>query len=483
RGGAPSGTEGRASGGIAAPRRLQGRFPLARGARRDGGGRAAPDRWRLLDIFRGLRRHRADRDSCAQAGGRRRRASGDASCRQVRHGAAGRRSRRAHRQGPRRRQLERRRPPVHRMDTPRAGEPRGVAAAQRRLPQAPAIRGSAGRGDARLAGRAHRCRRMAAPGQRARRTRPLRRRVARLPPGGRARRARRREPQPHRRHRHAPRTVRRRARRLRPGARALSGRRRRIVRPGVRHAAAGARQGRRRDREGNRCARPLVHRLEGAARDRAVAGHELPHGEARPRRLTRGSRHRAARPCKAGGHRRAYARDSSVGTRAQAMSKPSSGAVVWTALAMNLVIAVTKGIAAAITGSAAMLSECVHSFVDTSNEVLLLYGTYRAKRPPDDNHPFGYGRELYFWSFVVALIIFALGAGVAIVKGSLQVMAPEPVESPLVSYAVLAAAFLFDGISWYLSLRRFVASKGTLGFYEAFRRSKDPATFIVLFED
>jgi cation diffusion facilitator family transporter len=165
------------------------------------------------------------------------------------------------------------------------------------------------------------------------------------------------------------------------------------------------------------------------------------------------------------------------------MSKPSSGAVVWTALAMNLVIAVTKGIAAAITGSSAMLSECVHSFVDTSNEVLLLYGTYRAKRPPDDNHPFGYGRELYFWSFVVALIIFALGAGVAIVKGSLQVMAPEPVESPLVSYAVLAAALLFDGISWYLSLRRFVASKGTLGFYEAFRRSKDPATFIVLFED
>jgi cation diffusion facilitator family transporter len=165
------------------------------------------------------------------------------------------------------------------------------------------------------------------------------------------------------------------------------------------------------------------------------------------------------------------------------MSKPSSSAVVWTALAMNVVIAVIKGIAAAITGSAAMLSECVHSFVDTSNEVLLLYGTHRARRPADDDHPFGHGRELYFWSFVVALTIFALGAGVAIVRGALQLASPEPVENPVVNYVVLAAAFAFDGTSWYVSLRRFIASKGTLGFYAAFRRSKDPVTFIVLFED
>jgi cation diffusion facilitator family transporter len=174
---------------------------------------------------------------------------------------------------------------------------------------------------------------------------------------------------------------------------------------------------------------------------------------------------------------------SQASARERNMSKPSSGAVVWTALAMNLVIAVTKGIAAAITGSSAMLSECVHSFVDTSNEVLLLYGAHRARRPPDDDHPFGHGRELYFWSFVVALTIFALGAGVAIVKGVLQLLSPEPVENPLVNYAVLAAAFVFDGASWLISLRRFVASSGSLGFWEAFRRSKDPATFIVLFED
>jgi cation diffusion facilitator family transporter len=164
-------------------------------------------------------------------------------------------------------------------------------------------------------------------------------------------------------------------------------------------------------------------------------------------------------------------------------SPPTSRAVVYTALAANVFIAVSKAIAAAWTGSTAMLSEAVHSFVDSGNEVLLLYGAHRARRPPDAQHPFGHGRELYFWSFVVALLIFALGSGVAILKGIADVRHPSPISDPVVSYVVLALAFAFEGVSFVVSLRKVSATKGDLGLYEAFRRSKDPPTFMVLFED
>jgi cation diffusion facilitator family transporter len=156
---------------------------------------------------------------------------------------------------------------------------------------------------------------------------------------------------------------------------------------------------------------------------------------------------------------------------------------VYAALAGNLLVAAIKSVAAVWTGSSAMVSEAVHSFVDSGNEVLLLYGMHRAARPPDREHPVGHGRELYFWSFIVALLVFALGAGVSLYEGVLHISHPEPISDPRVSYVVLALAAVFEGGSWIVSVRQFNASRGQSGFYEAFRRSKDPPSFLVLFED
>jgi cation diffusion facilitator family transporter len=161
----------------------------------------------------------------------------------------------------------------------------------------------------------------------------------------------------------------------------------------------------------------------------------------------------------------------------------SSHVAVWTALIGNVLVAVTKAGAAAFTGSSAMLSETVHSFVDSGNEVLLLYGMRVAKKKADRDHPAGYGRELYFWSFIVALLVFALGAGVSIYQGVHRVLNPQPIESAMLSELVLAASFLFESYSWVVSLRQFNKVKGDLGYYEAFRKSKDPPLFMVLFED
>ena len=164
---------------------------------------------------------------------------------------------------------------------------------------------------------------------------------------------------------------------------------------------------------------------------------------------------------------------------------PSSGShkVVYVALVGNLMIAIAKFVAAAISGSSAMLSEGVHSLVDTVNELLLLYGMHRAQMPADRTHPFGHGRELYFWSFIVALLVLAMGAGVSLYEGVMHVRQPEPITHPLLNYGVLAISLLFDGSSWYVALREFRVHKGRLGYFEAFRRSKDPSTFTVLLED
>ena len=157
--------------------------------------------------------------------------------------------------------------------------------------------------------------------------------------------------------------------------------------------------------------------------------------------------------------------------------------VLYAAFAANVGIAVAKFVAAAITGSSSMLTEGVHSLVDSGNQLLLLYGKHRAKRPPDAVHPFGYGRELYFWAFVVAILIFGLGAGVSIYEGWKHIQAPEPLRDPLVNYVVLGVAVLLEGTSWTLAVREFGRAKGEHGWWQAVRVSKDPATFIVLFED
>jgi cation diffusion facilitator family transporter len=156
---------------------------------------------------------------------------------------------------------------------------------------------------------------------------------------------------------------------------------------------------------------------------------------------------------------------------------------VYTALASNLAIAVTKFVAAALTGSSAMLSEGIHSLVDSANELLLLYGMKRAARPPDTTHPFGHGRELYFWSFIVALMVLALGAAASFYEGINHVLHPEPMRKPLLNYVVLVASFGFEAASWWVGLKAFRATKGSQGYLDAFRDSKDPTTFTVLFED
>ena len=160
-----------------------------------------------------------------------------------------------------------------------------------------------------------------------------------------------------------------------------------------------------------------------------------------------------------------------------------SKVVIYAALAGNAAIAVTKFVAAAITGSSAMLAEGIHSVVDTGNQGLLLLGLRRAKRPPDTQYPFGHGKEVYFWSFVVAILIFAVGAGISLYEGIHAVLDPHPVTNALVNYVVLGLAIAFEGVAWWFALRGFRRAKGGLGYVEAVVRSKDPTIFVVLFED
>ena len=165
------------------------------------------------------------------------------------------------------------------------------------------------------------------------------------------------------------------------------------------------------------------------------------------------------------------------------MATSSSKTVIYAALIGNGLIAITKFIAAGITGSAAMLSEAVHSVVDTGNQGLLLYGIRRSNRPPDDDHPFGYGMELYFWAFVVAILIFAGGAGISLYHGIEKILHPEPLENVYVNYIVLSLAMVFEAFAWWVAFKAFRETKGEMGYLEAVRRSKDPTLFTVLFED
>ena len=161
----------------------------------------------------------------------------------------------------------------------------------------------------------------------------------------------------------------------------------------------------------------------------------------------------------------------------------SNNIVVYAELFGYLAIALVKFVAAYITNSSAMLSEAIHSVVDTLNEILLLYGMKKSQQPANARHPFGYGRELYFWAFIVALMVFALGAIVSIYQGVSHIYHPEEMQNPMINYIVLGIAILCEGTSWFVALKAFRKIKGKQGYFEAFRRSKDPTTFTVLFED
>ena len=168
-------------------------------------------------------------------------------------------------------------------------------------------------------------------------------------------------------------------------------------------------------------------------------------------------------------------------TAAEPASSPRP--VIYAALACNAAIALAKFVAAALSGSAAMAAEGVHSTVDMGNQALLLYGLKRARRPPDRRFPFGYGKEVYFWCFVVAIQVFTVGAGAALVRGTLRLQHAEPGQHFLINYAVLGVSALFEGGSWLFAISEFSKTKGRRSYIEAVRYGKDPSRFMVLFED
>lgn len=165
------------------------------------------------------------------------------------------------------------------------------------------------------------------------------------------------------------------------------------------------------------------------------------------------------------------------------MSTNASTKVIIAALIGNSAISITKFFAAFMTGSSAMLSEGIHSLVDTGNQILLLYGMKQAKKPADDEFPFGHGKEIYFWSFIVAILIFAVGSGVSIYEGIIHVIQPAEIKNPMVNYIVLGLALVFEGAAWFFAFKEFGKVKGKRGYIEAVQHGKDPSMFVVLFED
>ncbi|TPE43381.1 cation diffusion facilitator family transporter [Pontibacter mangrovi] len=165
------------------------------------------------------------------------------------------------------------------------------------------------------------------------------------------------------------------------------------------------------------------------------------------------------------------------------MNVKTSKLPLYGALVANLAIAVMKFIAAAISGSSAMLSEGIHSMVDTGNSLLLLFGLKKSQKPADASHPFGHGKELYFWSLIVAILIFAVGGGMSMYEGIAHLRHPEQIEDPTLSYIVLIGAMVFEGAAWIVAYKNFQKGRIEKNFLKALRASKDPATFTVLFED
>ena len=167
------------------------------------------------------------------------------------------------------------------------------------------------------------------------------------------------------------------------------------------------------------------------------------------------------------------------------MSSGSSKTSIYAAMAANVAIGIAKFIGAYISGSSAMLSEGIHSVVDSVNEVLLLYGLKQSETAPDEKFPLGRGQELYFWSLMVAVLIFALGGGISILQGVQSLQHPEPASSPFVSYCVLGAAALFEGAALAVSIQEFKKAQTApdMGLWRAIGKSKDPSAFIVIVED
>lgn len=165
------------------------------------------------------------------------------------------------------------------------------------------------------------------------------------------------------------------------------------------------------------------------------------------------------------------------------MAASQSKTVIYAALAGNSMIAVSKFLGAWFTGSSAMLSEAIHSVVDSGNQLLLLHGIGRSRRAPDANHPFGYGMELYFWTFVVAILIFAIGSGLSIYEGIKHIQHPEAIKDPFWNYVILGLAMVFEGAAWTVAFREFNKNRGEDGFFSSVHHSKDPTVFTVLFED
>jgi len=156
---------------------------------------------------------------------------------------------------------------------------------------------------------------------------------------------------------------------------------------------------------------------------------------------------------------------------------------IYSALAANLLIAITKFIAGAVSNSSAMISEGIHSVADTINQVLLLFGIKQSKKPADVTRPFGYGRELFFWSFIVSILIFGLGGGLSIYQGITHILHPQHLEDPFWNYMVLIASIVFEGASLVIAGKEFNKTRGDLSWWKAIKRSKDPTSFVVLFED
>ncbi|CAM4348274.1 cation diffusion facilitator family transporter [Pedobacter westerhofensis] len=161
----------------------------------------------------------------------------------------------------------------------------------------------------------------------------------------------------------------------------------------------------------------------------------------------------------------------------------SSNRSIYSALAANLLIAITKFAAGAFSNSAAMISEGIHSLVDTVNQILLLFGLRRSRKPADALRPFGYGRELYFYSFIVSILIFGLGGGISIYQGIIHIITPEPLGNPTWNYAVLALSVVFEGTSLIIAAKEFNKTRDGETWWNAIVKSKDPSTFLVLFED
>ncbi len=165
------------------------------------------------------------------------------------------------------------------------------------------------------------------------------------------------------------------------------------------------------------------------------------------------------------------------------MDVQGSKKVIFAALAGNTLIALTKFSAAIWTGSSAMLSEAVHSLVDTGNQGLLLHGMKKSQKPADDMHPFGYGMELYFWTFVVAILIFVGGAAISVYEGIHKIQHPIAATDTYINYIVLGVAMVFEAGAWWVAYKEFNRSRGKTPLLRAVRRSKDPTVFTVLFED